>query len=104
VVSSYGLQCLPIAKAFELYDLLEKYLSEPFEEEHIIDFIGTIVDSIVADNSTAFIDALCLMTNMDVETIMDFSSEMHLKLFATGLTINDITGLREFCKDIGYVR
>jgi len=104
VVSSYGLQCLPIAKAFELYDILGKYLPEFSEDTHILDFIGTIVDSIVDDKSTAFIDALCLMTGKSVEVIADFPSEMHLKLFATGLTINDIVSLREFCKDVGYVR
>ena len=101
---SYGIQPLPITKALELYDLLGEYLPEFDAEMQVLDFVGTIVNNAVADESTAIVDALRLMANMNVKEIADFSVEMQLKLLIAGLIENDIVNLVKFCKDIGYGR
>ena len=101
---SFGIQPLPIEKALELYDILGEYLPDFSEDDTVLDFVGKIVNNTVEDQSTAIIDALCLMTNMDVKEILDFSSEIKLKMFITGLTMNDVVSLNRFCKDIRYDR
>jgi len=104
VVSSYGIQALPIAKALELYDILGKYLPEFSEDTHILDFVGTIVDNIVEDKSDAYVEALCLMLGKDVPEVISLSSEERLKLFSIGLSVNDISNLKMFCEDVSYGR
>ena len=99
---SYGIQPLPITKALELYDLLGEYLPEFDVEMQVLDFVGTIVDNIVEANSTAYADALCLMTKYDFVDLSEFSADVLLEMFAIGLTANDIIGLTKFCEDIGY--
>jgi hypothetical protein len=102
VALSYGIQPLPITKALELYDLLGEYLPEFDAEMQVLDFVGTIVDNIVEAKSTAYADALCLMTTYDFADLSGFSAEVLLEMFAIGLTANDIIGLKKFCEDIGY--
>ena len=102
MVSSYGIQALPIAKALELYDILGKYLPEFSEDAHILDFVGTIVDNIANEESTAYADAIMLMTNHTLEELQEFPTDFLLKLFSTGLLMNDVMNLRRFCEDIGY--
>lgn len=102
MVLSYGIQPLPIEKALELYDILSEYLPEFTENTSVLDFAGTIIDNIVDAKSTAYVDALRLMTNMSLEEIIEFPTDIQIKIFITGLTENDIVSLDQFCKDIGY--
>ena len=99
---SYGIKPLPINKALELYDILGKYIPEPEDGEQTIDFIGKIIDNIAKDESGAYADAIMLMTGHTLKELEEFSSEYLLELFAVGLSVNDISGLKKFCKDINY--
>ena len=104
MVLSYGIQPLPIEKALELYDILSEYLPEFTENTSVLDFAGTIIDNIVEAKSTAYVDALRLMTNKSVNELVDLSSEFRFELFAIGLVKNDIVNLSVFCRNIGYGR
>lgn len=86
----------------ELYDLIGKYLPKRSGEEHILDFIGKIVDNVVEAKSTAYIEAICLMTKRSVSEIVELPSERRLELFSIGLITNGIFDLDKFCKDINY--
>lgn len=94
---------LNLEKALQLYDMLREYLPEDnIDELRVLDFIGTIVDNIADDNSTAYIDSLMLMSGLSLAELEGFSSEYLLEMFATGLIKNDIVNLRRFCNEINY--
>ena len=82
---SYGIQTLPIHKALKLYDLLGEYLPDVIDEQHVLDFVGTIVDNIAEAKSTAYADALCLLTKYDFDDLKEFSADVLLEMFVTGL-------------------
>lgn len=94
---------LNLEKALQLYDMLREYLPEDnIDELRVLDFIGTIVDNIADDNSTAYIDSLMLMSGLSLAELEGFSSEYLLEMFAAGLIKNDIVNLRRFCNEINY--
>ena len=99
---SYGIKPLNLEKALQLYDLLGEYLPEDADESQFIDFVGKIMHNIREDESSVFVDALVLMTGNTEDEILDFPPEHGLQLFVTGLVINDVIRLREFCKEIHY--
>lgn len=103
MVSSYGMKALPIEKALELYDILGKYLPEFDKDSQVLEFVGTIVDNIVNDGSTAYVDSICLMTNKSFSEIRNFSPNTLIEIFTLGLVINDIVSLKSFCEEINYV-
>lgn len=82
--------------------MIGEYIPEQVEGEHIIEFIGKIVNSIVEEKSIAYIDALALMTGNDLQVLQGFSSLILIEMFTVGLTVNDIIGLKKFCKEINY--
>ena len=102
MATSFGIKPLPLRKALQLYDLIGSHIPEHVEGEHIIDFVGKIVNSIAEEKSTAYIDALILMTGDSLNVLQGFSSVTLLEMFTVGLTVNDIIGLNKFCKEINY--
>jgi hypothetical protein len=91
-----------LVNAIKLYDLIGKYIPEQFPDEHIINFIGRIVDNVVEDESTAYIDVICFLSGKSLEEVLLLESEKRLELFSKGLVINNISVLKEFCEGIGY--
>jgi hypothetical protein len=88
---------LNIEKALELAKLLSPFISDPKDDENILDFIGKIVSSIrQSDTPEVFADALSIMfdyTNDDLEKLSGIDA---LNLFSDGLLENKIISLCEF--------
>lgn len=99
---SLGLKPLKLSEALKLYDLIGRFIPEQTLDEQIIEFVGKIVDNVVENDPSAYAEALLLMTKMDIEELTKHSTNELLKLFVTGLTVNDIVHLKQFCKDINY--
>lgn len=101
VLSIAGMKTLNLEKALKLYDLLGEYLPEDIGED-FFKFINEFVSNIADDNSGAYADALCLMTDKSLEELDGFSTAFLLELFTKGLIENNIVELREFCRKINY--
>ena len=95
---------LNLKKALELYDILGKYIPDVPSDKTVLEFVGKIVDKIVEDGSSAYIEAICLMTGYIFEDLQNLAPEERLMLFMDGLMLNNIINLVKFCKDIGYDR
>lgn len=96
-----GMKTLNLKKALELYDLLGEYLPENLEDD-LLKVINEMVDDIADDNPGVYADAICLMTDKSLEELNEFSTSFLLELFVGGLVVNNIIGLREFCRKINY--
>jgi len=83
---------------------LGKYLPEPVEGEHIIDFVGKIVDNIAKDRSPAYAEAIMLMAGYSSDKLNEFNTMQLFEIFSSGLIINNIEELMKFCKEINYGR
>jgi len=91
---------LNLDKALQLYFMLERFLPETDGIE-ILDFIGTIIDNIMSENSTAWVDALTLMMNCSRDYILEnIKPEQSLLFFTEGLSVNRILHLRTFCNKV----
>jgi hypothetical protein len=93
---------LNLENALKLFDLLGEYIPDDVDETQFIGFVGKIVHNMREDESSAFVDALVLMTGHSENEILEFPPEFGLKLFMNGLIINDVIRLKKFCKEIRY--
>lgn len=93
---------LSLKKAIELYRLLKDYIPDPDEEQTAIEFVSRIVYNIRKNSPRVYVDALALMQETDVDTIIaTYSPTESLVEFERGLMENQILSLREYCIRIG---
>jgi len=94
---------LTLDKAFQLYDIIGKYLPEISEEDDALEFIGTIVGNIKESyEHKDYTDAVMLMCGMEWEELKEKESTEVLELFVEGLSVNKIVELKSFCETMGY--
>ena len=94
---------LTLDKAFQLYDIIGKYLPEISEEDDALEFIGTIVGNIKESYEYKdYTDAVMLMCGMEWEELKEKESTEVLELFVEGLSVNKIVELKSFCETMGY--
>jgi hypothetical protein len=93
---------LNLNKAFQLHDIIGKYLPQINEEDAALEFIGTIVKNINSDHPQKYIDAIILMSGKTLNDLKNMTAEERINLFIAGLSINRIVELKAFCEIIGY--
>jgi len=93
---------LNLEKALQLYTIIGKHLPEnPEIDMEIIDFVGTIVDSIVEqEEHPILVQSIVLMSGMQISDVRMLEIDHITKLFVEGLLINRVTELKEFCKSL----
>ena len=93
---------LNLEKALQLYTIIGKHLPEKFDENSdVLDFIGTIVDSIIKKNEHfVLVQSIELMTNIYIDEIRVLETDNIIKLFSEGLLTNRVMELRDFCKSL----
>ena len=94
---------LNLKEALELYDIIGKYLPDTLDDR-ALDFMDKIISKIIDDGSSAYVDAICLMTKYKVSDLQLLESEELLILFMDSMTQNQIINLQKFCEEIGYAR
>jgi hypothetical protein len=94
---------LSTEKAIRLYHLLEYHLPKVTPEMSAVSFIAQIVYNIrVTQQHRIYVDALALMQDTDIDTIMEtYTPEESLNEFTHGLAENQILALRDFCTRVG---
>ena len=103
VSSINGIKKLNFDEALRLYDMLSDYLPDNVDlQKPVIEIVGTIVEEITEDHSSAYIDAIMLLTGHSLEAIAEFPVHYLLEQFVHGLMVNKIFELQLFCKEIGY--
>lgn len=94
---------LTLDKAFQLYDIIGKYVPEIDEDSKALEFIGTIVRNIKdSNNHRDYVDAVILMSDKSWDEVKELKFDEVLELFIEGLSVNKIIELKSFCEDIGY--
>jgi len=94
---------LTLDKAFQLYDIIGKYLPEINEEDDALEFIGTILDNLDESNQRQnYVDAIMLMFDVTLDELQEMPSEERINLFISGLSENKIIELKSFCNLVGY--
>lgn len=96
------MDALTLDKAFQLHDIIGKYLPENDESDDVLDFIGTIIEDINSDRPHLYIDAIILMSGRSLIELEEASTMERVELFATGLSINKVLELEYFCRIIGH--
>jgi hypothetical protein len=80
---------LNLNKAFQLHDIIGKYLPENEEDIDALAFIGTIVKNIKdSENHRDYVDAVMLMSGKTWEEIKEMQYDEVLELFISGLSTN----------------
>ena len=94
---------LNLTNALKLYDVLHEYLPEYKEDEDVLEFVGKIVKNIRNSNKHRdYLEAVSIMTNVSIETLIEYEPNEVLEEFTRGLILNDVVSLKEFAKRVGY--
>ena len=93
---------LNTTKALRLFNLLDKHIPANSKDVDVLNFVGKIVDSIIAKNEhRVYTDAILLMNNLDsVYLLKDEEPEEILQIFIDGLIENRIVSLVDFFRKV----
>ena len=86
--------------AFRLYSLLENHLPEKVDRD-ILDFVGTIIDSMIANGEHKnYTLAIQMMNNIMLSEIAEMEPLEVITMFTEGLIENKIMKLHSFYRGI----
>lgn len=93
---------LSLRKAVELYRILAPHLPQDLSEETpALSYVQQTIDSMKEKDKDAYLQAILLMTNLDVTELAEKDSMAILELFIEGLSVNEVALLVTWCKGLG---
>ena len=97
------MKILSTREMFRLYRLVGNHLPDSVGEDFLVDFIGTIINSMVNKGQlTNYIDAIMLMSGKSLEELKGMKPEELIKIFAEGLADNKIFSFRNFLESVEF--
>ena len=94
------IKTLNLKKSFQLYEILEPYLTELEETSSYLEVAIVIIKKSTENNDGAYARSLSLMTGHNFEELADFPSSHNIKLFVEGLQKNNVYELKLFCESL----
>ena len=93
---------LSIKDMFRLWRLVGDHLPDEVGED-IVDFVGTIVDSMINKNQlTNYADAIMLVSGKSLDELVTIPPQDKIELFAKGLADNNIMLFKDVIKRTGF--
>lgn len=82
--------------------MLAPYIPDVSGEETGLEFVGKIVQSIVdSGHHRVYLESISLMTNANIDELLELDTSEALNMFVEGLQINKILDLKNFCIQVG---
>jgi len=93
---------LSIKDMFRLWRLVGDHLPDEVGDD-IVDFVGTIVDSMISKNQlTNYADAIMLVSGKSLDELVAIPPQDKIELFAKGLADNNIMLFKDVIKRTGF--